>query len=179
MLYHAPVLCSASLPNYPVSLHHQVLHGATQPRFQQTDSSAFCLQIRAMCIAIATSCSCLVCMQAFKALQGLIMSVLLTAVDDKHANPVWPGMGYPGQMRLHPPHLILLAWQDFLLALASYFCCFLSHNVTTCAFSTAPCHVSNVGTDQVASHSNYTFTHANAQRIIGRWQHSQIGSLHM
>lgn len=38
--------------------------------------------------------------QAFRALQGLIMSVVLTAVDDKHANPIWPAMGYPGQ----PPH---------------------------------------------------------------------------
>ena len=36
-------------------------------------------------------------MQAFRALQGLIMSVVLTAVDDKHANPIWPAMGYPGQ----------------------------------------------------------------------------------
>lgn len=25
------------------------------------------------------------------------MSVVLTAVDDKHANPIWPAMGYPGQ----------------------------------------------------------------------------------
>ena len=40
-------------------------------------------------------------MQAFRALQGLIMSVVLTAVDDKHANPIWPAMGYPGQP--HPP----------------------------------------------------------------------------
>ena len=44
----------------------------------------------------------MVCVQAFKALQGLIMSVVLTAVDDKHANPVWPGMGYPGQMLPNP-----------------------------------------------------------------------------
>ncbi|KAL3157363.1 hypothetical protein ABBQ32_011841 [Trebouxia sp. C0010 RCD-2024] len=40
--------------------------------------------------------------KAFKALQGLIMSVVLTAVDDKHANPVWPGMGYPGPMPVEP-----------------------------------------------------------------------------
>ena len=39
--------------------------------------------------------------QAFRALQGLIMSVLLTAVDGKHSNPMWPGMGYPGQPRSH------------------------------------------------------------------------------
>ena len=35
-------------------------------------------------------------MQAFKALQMLIMSVLATTVDDKHRNPMWPAMGYPG-----------------------------------------------------------------------------------
>lgn len=34
--------------------------------------------------------------KAFRALQMLIMSVLATSVDDKHRNPMWPAMGYPG-----------------------------------------------------------------------------------
>ena len=53
-------------------------------------------------------------LQAFRALQGLIMSVLLTAVDDKHSNPLWPAMGYPGQLPppvLPPLCLLLLALQ--------------------------------------------------------------------
>lgn len=41
-------------------------------------------------------------MQAFRALQMLIMSVLATSVDDKHRNPMWPAMGYPGkQYKVH------------------------------------------------------------------------------
>ena len=38
-------------------------------------------------------------LQAFKSLQMLIMSVLTTSVDDKHSNPMWPAMGYPGTMQ--------------------------------------------------------------------------------
>ena len=38
-------------------------------------------------------------LQAFKSLQMLIMSVLTTSVDDKHRNPMWPAMGYPGAMQ--------------------------------------------------------------------------------
>ncbi len=35
-------------------------------------------------------------LQAFTALKGLIMAVVLTSLDDTHTNPLWPAMGYPG-----------------------------------------------------------------------------------
>ena len=37
-------------------------------------------------------------LQAFVAIKGIIMSVIMTAVDDTHSNPLWPAMGYPGMV---------------------------------------------------------------------------------
>ena len=39
-------------------------------------------------------------LQAFTALKGLIMMVVMTALDDEQTNPLWLGMGYPGRSLL-------------------------------------------------------------------------------